>query len=146
MINHHLIFRPTTFVYSDTPVISQLAADGMVRCRTTWVPGQEAYARRSHMIMSGRTLWHIPNQRMPNPTSQTLNSYRRTLLCTRCHRHRRVRPRDLQNGNSYEEAKALQYVMMAPDVEQVMRKAARVCRTGLEYLQSREDSKDPTHF
>ena len=72
-------YNPSSIL--DTPVISQLAADGMVLDAAyhmgAWTGGVCTPSR--HMIMSGRTLWHIPNKpgRRTTPTSQTLNSYRR---------------------------------------------------------------------
>ena len=85
-----------------------------------------------HMIMSGRTLWHIPNKpgRMNNPhiTNPQLVPPDLALhtLPAVFNNAGYDTMRTCKNGNSYEEAnKLLQYVMMAPAVEQVMRKAAR---------------------
>ena len=55
----------------ETPVINQLAAEGMVFDSAyhmgAWVGGVCTPSR--HMIMSGRTLWHIPDKpgRLNNP-------------------------------------------------------------------------------
>ena len=63
------VYNPLSIL--DTPVISQLAANGMVLDAAyhmgAWTGGVCTPSR--HMIMSGRTLWHIPNKpgRMNNP-------------------------------------------------------------------------------
>ena len=63
------VYNPLSIL--STPVISQLAAEGMVLDAAyhmgAWTGGVCTPSR--HMIMSGRTLWHIPNKpgRMNNP-------------------------------------------------------------------------------
>ena len=157
MINHHLIFRFTTrSSILDTPVISQLAADGMVLDAAyhmgAWTGGVCTPSR--HMIMSGRTLWHIPNKpgRMNNPhiTNPQLVPPDLALhtLPAVFNDAGYDTMRTCKNGNSYEEANKLFTVRHDGTRRGASDEKGSPWHTKqvLEYLQSREDSKDSNPF
>lgn len=98
----------------DAPNIERLAAEGMVINNAyqmgSWV-GAVCTASR-HMIMSGRTVWHIPNKkgRKENPndsdTSLVPENLVQNTLAAVFNRAGFDTMRTCKNGNSYEAANA----------------------------------------
>ncbi len=96
----------------DAPNIEQLARDGMVIENAyqmgSWV-GAVCTASR-HMVMSGRTVWHIPNKRgrkeNPNQTNPKLvpPGLEQNTLAAVFNRAGYSTMRTCKNGNSYEAA------------------------------------------
>jgi arylsulfatase A-like enzyme len=98
-----------------TPTIDRLAAEGMVldgaHHMGSWVGGVCTASR--HMIMSGRTLWHIPdkpgrtmNPHVNNPTMVPPDLVKYTLPAV-FNRAGYDTMRTCKNGNSYEAANKL---------------------------------------
>ena len=140
----------------ETPVINQLATEGMVFDSAyhmgAWVGGVCTPSR--HMIMSGRTLWHIPDKpgRLNNPhgTNPRLvppDLPQHTLPAV-FNQAGYNTMRTCKNGNSFAAANELFTVRHdgtrrgASDDKGSPWHAKQV----LEYLQSREDSKDSNPF
>ena len=148
------VYNPSSTL--QTPAISQLASDGMVLDSAyhmgAWTGGVCTPSR--HMIMSGRTLWHIPNKpgRMNNPHITNLHLVPPDLalhtLPAVFNNAGYNTMRTCKNGNSYEAANKLFTVRHdgtrrgASDEKGSPWHAEQV----LEYLQSREDSKDSNPF
>ena len=148
------VYNPSSIL--DTPVISQLAADGMVLDTAyhmgAWTGGVCTPSR--HMIMSGRTLWHIPNKpgRMNNPhiTNPQLvppDLALHTLPAVFNHAGYDTM-RTCKNGNSYEAANNLFTVRHDGTRRGASDDKGSPWHTKqvLEYLQSRDDSKDSNPF
>ncbi len=103
-------YNPTSQL--DAPNIEQLARDGMVIENAyqmgSWV-GAVCTASR-HMVMSGRTVWHIPNKRgrkeNPNQTNPKLvpPGLEQNTLAAVFNRAGYSTMRTCKNGNSYEAA------------------------------------------
>ena len=149
------VYNPLSIL--DTPVISQLAADGMALDAAyhmgAWTGGVCTPSR--HMIMSGRTLWHIPDKpgRMNNPHITNPQLVPPDLAWT--HAARRLdneagydTMRTCKNGNSYEEANKLFAVRHDGTRRGASDEKGSPWHTKqvLEYLQSREDTKDSNPF
>ena len=148
------VYNPSSTL--ETPVISQLASDGMTLDSAyhmgAWTGGVCTPSR--HMIMSGRTLWHIPDKpgRMNNPHVTNPNLVPPDLaLCTMPAVFNNAgydTMRTCKNGNSFAAANELFTVRHdgtrrgASDDKGSPWHAKQV----LEYLQSREDSKDSDPF
>ena len=140
----------------ETPVIIQLAAEGMVFDSAyhmgAWVGGVCTPSR--HMIMSGRTLWHIPDKpgRLNNPhgTNPRLvppDLPQHTLPAV-FNQAGYNTMRTCKNGNSF--AAANEHFTVRHDAT---RRGATDekgspwhAKQVLEYLQIREDSKDSNPF
>ncbi|HAO73349.1 MAG TPA: sulfatase, partial [Planctomycetaceae bacterium] len=140
----------------ETPVINQLAAEGMVFDSAyhmgAWVGGVCTPSR--HMIMSGRTLWHIPDKpgRLNNPhgTNPRLvppDLPQHTLPAV-FNQAGYNTMRTCKNGNSF--AAANEHFTVRHDAT---RRGATDekgspwhAKQVLEYLQIREDSKDSNPF
>ena len=140
----------------ETPVISQLAAEGMVFDSAyhmgAWVGGVCTPSR--HMIMSGRTLWHIPDKpgRLNNPHAVNphlvppdLSQHTLPAVFNQAGYNTM---RTCKNGNSFTAANELFTVRHdatcrgANDEKGSPWHAKQV----LQYLMSREDSKDSNPF
>ncbi len=140
----------------DTPNIDRLAAQGMVFDGAyhmgAWTGGVCTPSR--HMVMSGRTVWHIPNKpgRMNNPhitnpklVPPDLAQYTMPAVFTRAGYDTM---RTCKRGNSYEAANELFAV------RQDATKRGGTDETGsawhaervLEYLTERETAKDADPF
>ena len=99
----------------DTPNIDRLAKEGMVLDGAyhmgAWVGGVCTPSR--HMVMSGRTVWHVPDKggRVMNPHVTNPKKVRPTwpsILCRRSSTRRdTTRCYTCKNGNSYEAANKL---------------------------------------
>ena len=147
-------YNPSSIL--DTPVISQLASDGMVLDSAyhmgAWTGGVCTPSR--HMIMSGRTLWHIPNKpgRMNNPhiTNPQLVPPDLALhtLPAVFNNAGYDTMRTCKNGNSYEVANKLFTVRHDGTRRGASDDKGSPWHTKqvLEYLQSREDSKASNPF
>ena len=140
----------------ETPIISQIAAEGMVFDSAyhmgAWTGGVCTPSR--HMIMSGRTLWHIPdkpgrlnNPHVTNPHLVPPDLSQHTLPAV-FNQAGYNTMRTCKNGNSFAAANELFTVRHdatrrgASDEKGSPWHAKQV----LEYLQSREDSKDSDPF
>ena len=148
------VYNPSSTL--ETPVISQLASDGMTLDSAyhmgAWTGGVCTPSR--HMIMSGRTLWHIPNKpgRMNNPHITNPNLVPPDLalytLPAVFNNAGYDTMRTCKNGNSFAAANELFTVRHdgtrrgASDDKGSPWHAKQV----LEYLQSREDSKESNPF
>jgi choline-sulfatase len=148
------IYNPASTL--QTPHIEQLAAGGMVfdgaHQMGSWVGGVCTASR--HMVMSGRTLWHIPDKpgRLNNPhvTNPMLvppglaNSTLPAVFNAAGYKTMRT----CKRGNSYDAANRLFAVASAAtkrggtDVTGSAWHAERV----LEYLQQRQDASDSEPF
>ena len=99
----------------DSPVLDQLAAEGMVidgaHHMGAWVGAVCTPSR--HMIMSGRSVWHIPNRgkqdRNPNADDPTMVPSRleQSTLPAVFNAAGYRTMRTCKNGNSYDKANAL---------------------------------------
>ena len=148
------VYNPSSIL--DTPVISQLASDGMVLDSAyhmgAWTGGVCTPSR--HMIMSGRTLWHIPNKpgRMNNPhiTNPQLVPPDLALhtLPAVFNNAGYDTMRTCKNGNSYEAANKLFTVRHDGTRRGASDDKGSPWHTKqvLEYLQNREASKDSNPF
>lgn len=140
----------------DSPVLDQLAAEGMVIDGAyhmgAWIGAVCTPSR--HMIMSGRTVWHIPNRgkakRNPNTDNPQLvppDLANQTLPAV-FNRAGYDTMRTCKNGNSYDAANALFTVSRTAskregnDQDGSAWHADRV----LEYLQQRERENDQDPF
>lgn len=148
------IYNPSSIL--DTPIINQLAAEGMVFDSAyhmgAWVGGVCTPSR--HMIMSGRTLWHIPDKpgRLNNP--HVTNSHlvppdlpQHTLPAI-FNRAGYNTMRTCKNGNSFAAANELFTVRHDATRRGASDEKGSPWHTKqvLQYLQSREDSKDSNPF
>ena len=148
------IYNPSSIL--DTPNINQLAAEGMVFDSAyhmgAWTGGVCTPSR--HMIMSGRTLWHIPdkpgrlnNPHVTNPHLVPPDLPQHTLPAV-FNQAGYNTMRTCKNGNSFAAANELFAVRHdatrrgASDEKGSPWHAKQV----LEYLQSREDSRDSDPF
>lgn len=141
----------------ETPNIDRLAAEGMVldgaHHMGAWVGGVCTPSR--HMVMSGRTVWHIPDK--PNRVSNNPNNGDPKLVPTDLVEHTLPEVfnragydtmRTCKNGNSYEAANA------RFTVRRDATKRGGTAETGsewhgkqvLEYLDEREAAKDEDPF
>ena len=140
----------------DAPVIGKLAADGMVIDGAyqmgSWVGGVCTASR--HMIMSGRTVWHIPDKRgramnphVHNPKLVPPGLEKNSLAAV-FNRAGYDTMRTCKRGNSYDAANA-QFT-----VSRVASKRGGTPETGsawhaeqvLDYLGARETTKDNKPF
>ncbi len=140
----------------DAPVIGKLAAEGMVIDGAyqmgSWVGGVCTASR--HMIMSGRTVWHIPDKRgramnphVRNPKLVPPDLAQHTLAAV-FNRAGYDTMRTCKRGNSYDAANA-QFT-----VSRVATKRGGSAETGsawhaeqvLDYLGAREAAKDADPF
>ena len=148
------VYNPSSIL--DTPVISKLASDGMVLDSAyhmgAWTGGVCTPSR--HMIMSGRTLWHIPDKpgRMNNPhiTNPQLVPPDLALhtLPAVFNNAGYDTMRTCKNGNSYEAANKIFTVRHDGTRRGASDEKGSPWHTKqvLEYLQGREDSKDSNPF
>ena len=134
----------------DAPVIENLAAEGMVM--GSWVGGVCTASR--HMIMSGRTVWHIPDRgkRMLNPNGRNPKLVPPNLaqftMAAVFNRAGYDTMRTCKRGNSYDAANALF------TVRHDATKRGGTAETGsawhaervLDYLNDREKTKDTDPF
>jgi choline-sulfatase len=140
----------------DAPVIGKLAAEGMVLDGAyqmgSWVGGVCTASR--HMIMSGRTVWHIPDVRKrklnpnhKNPKLVPPDLAKHTLAAV-FNRAGYDTMRTCKRGNSFDAANALFAV------SRVASKRGGTAETGsawhaeqvLDYLGTRETTKDSKPF
>ena len=148
------VYNPSSKL--QTPAISKLAADGMVFDAAyhmgAWTGGVCTPSR--HMIMSGRTLWHIPNKpgrvnnpHITNPQLVPPDLPHHTLPAI-FNRAGYDTMRTCKNGNSYEAANELFAVRRdgtrrgASDENGSTWHANQV----LDYLQQRQASADTDPF
>ena len=148
------VYNPSSIL--DTPVISKLASDGMVLDSAyhmgAWTGGVCTPSR--HMIMSGRTLWHIPDKpgRMNNPhiTNPQLVPPDLALhtLPAVFNNAGYDTMRTCKNGNSYEAANKLFTVRHDGTRRGASDDKGSPWHTKqvLEYLQSREGAQDSDPF
>ena len=148
------IYNPRSAL--QTPNIDRLAAQGMVidgaHHMGSWVGGVCTASR--HMIMSGRTLWHVPdkpgrimNPHVNNPKMVPPNLVKYTLPAV-FNRAGYDTMRTCKNGNSYADANELFQVRRdgtrrgATDERGSAWHAEQV----LAYLNERESAKDTDPF
>jgi len=140
----------------DAPVIEKLAAEGMVIDGAyqmgSWVGGVCTASR--HMIMSGRTVWHIPDRgrRKLNPNARDPKlvppDLAKHTMAAVFNRAGYATMRTCKRGNSYDAANALF------TVSRVASKRGGTAETGsawhaeqvLDYLGQRETTKDNNPF
>lgn len=143
----------------ETPNIDRLAASGMVfdaaHHMGAWAGGVCTPSR--HMVMSGRTVWHIPDRhrknkppRNPNATDPALvpPDLARNTMAAVFNRAGYDTMRTCKTGNSYDAANKLFTVR-----HEAMKRGG-TDQTGsawhadrvLEYLSDREAAKDPDPF
>ncbi len=140
----------------DTPNIDRLAAEGMTidgaRHMGAWVGGVCTPSR--HMVMSGRTVWHIPDK--PGRTNNPNEAYPervppdlvKNTMAAVFNRAGYDTMRTCKNGNSYEAANE-QFT-----VRRDATKRGGTAETGsawhgkqvMDYLNEREDTKDEDPF
>ena len=131
----------------DTPVIDKLASEGMVfdgaHHMGAWIGGVCTPSR--HMIMSGRTVWHIPNKMGTGPVPEDLPSHTIGAVFNAAGYDTM---RTCKKGNSYAAANAKFTVVKdatkrgGTDESGSGWHAERV----LEYLNEREKTKDGDPF
>lgn len=148
------VYNPSSNL--QTPAISKLASEGMVFDAAyhmgAWTGGVCTPSR--HMIMSGRTLWHIPNKpgrvnnpHISNPELVPPDLHQHTLPAI-FNRAGYDTMRTCKNGNSYEAANELFAVRRdgtrrgASDEKGSTWHANQV----LDYLQQRQASSDTDPF
>jgi len=140
----------------NAPVIEKLASEGMVIDGAyqmgSWVGGVCTASR--HMIMSGRTAWHIPdkagrimNPHVNNPKMVPTDLVKHTLP-TVFNRAGYDTMRTCKNGNSYEAANKLFQVRRDGTRRGGAdeRGSAWHAEQVLDYLNERESSKDTDPF
>jgi len=148
------VYNPSSTL--ETPVISQLASEGMTLDSAyhmgAWTGGVCTPSR--HMIMSGRTLWHIPNKpgRMNNPHITNPNLVPPDLalhtLPAVFNNAGYDTMRTCKNGNSYEAANKLFTVRHDGTRRGASDEKGSPWHTKqvLEYLQQRQVSNDNNPF
>jgi choline-sulfatase len=140
----------------DSPVLEKLATEGMVIDGAyqmgSWVGGVCTASR--HMIMSGRTLWHVPdkagrimNPHVNNPKMVPPDLVNYTLPAV-FNRAGYDTMRTCKNGNSYEAANKLFQVRHDGTRREGTdeRGSAWHAEQVLDYLNNRESAKDTDPF
>ncbi|PHR95373.1 MAG: sulfatase [Blastopirellula sp.] len=139
----------------DTPVLDQLAAEGMVfdgaRHMGSWSGAVCTPSR--HMVMSGRTVWHLPNARKRGATAAEQDALcpanlEQTSMAAVFNKAGYDTMRTCKNGNSYAAANA-QFTVRHDST-----KRGGTDETGspwhgkqvLEYLNQREATNDSDPF